>query len=145
MKPELIWIIAGIVLIITEFVVPSFLLIFFGTSALLVGVLNVFGVPMPFWVSVTTFAVASILQIVFMRRTFKEWFKGKIVDEGPEQDEFIGREATVVSGFDSTNSFGSVEFRGTPWNAESDSILNEGDRVQITGRSGINLIVKKIS
>ncbi len=137
----LIWTVAGILLILAEFAVPGLIVIFFGTSALVVGIGLYFGLPAGHGIPFICFSVLSVLQVIFLRRTFKKLFVGSSVQNAEALEEFIGREALVVSGFEEGNLRGKVEFKGTNWSAESDAPLKCGDRVTITARDGLKLTV----
>ena len=137
----LIWTIAGILLILAEFAVPGLIVIFFGTSALLVGIGLYFGLPTAYGNPFICFSVLSVLQVLFLRRYFKGLFVGSSLENAEALEEFIGHEAIVVSGFGEGNLRGKVEFKGSNWSAHSDTTLNPGDRVQITARDGLNLTV----
>ena len=140
----LIWTFFGIVLILVEFVVPGFIVVFFGTSALIVGFALYLGLPSGHGIPFVCFAVLCIAQVVFLRRTLKKFFVGESLGDGDLTDEFIGHEAVVVSGFDSKDLRGKVEFKGSNWPAKSDRALKPGDRVCITAREGLNLTVSHI-
>lgn len=137
----LIWTVAGILLILAEFLVPGLIVIFFGTSALLVGIALYLGLPTGNGIPFLCFSVLSVLQVIFLRRYFKGLFVGRSLGNAEALEEFIGHEAVVVSGFNDGNLRGKVEFKGTNWSAHSDCPLKAGDRVKITARDGLNLTV----
>lgn len=57
----------------------------------------------------------------------------------------IGREVTVVSGFEDGNGRGKVTFRGTHWSAVSEQVLAPGEIALIRGREGITLLIAKLN
>ena len=140
-----IWTVAGILLILAEFAVSGMVIIFFGISALVVGVAIFMGMPAGSGVPYGMFAILTILQLVILRKYFKSWFFGENVKEvlQPGQlEEYIGHKALVVEGFDSGSNHGKVEFKGAKWSATCDQPINTGDWVEITARDGISLTVK---
>ncbi len=137
----LIWTVAGILLILAEFAVPGLIVIFFGTSALMVGIGLYFGLPTAYGIPFICFSVLSVLQVIFLRRFFKSLFVGASVENAEALEEFIGHEAIVISGFEEGDLRGKVEFKGSSWSARSEGPLKPGERVQITARDGLNLTV----
>jgi membrane protein implicated in regulation of membrane protease activity len=142
--PE-IWIVVGFVLIILEFFLPGAIVVFMGTSAVVVGLLLKFtafpeGGGWPFLL----FSILTVGQIFLLRRHLKNSFTGDTVKDGENDlEEFVGREATVDSGFETENSKGKVLFKGTHWDATSSEALSSGEPVIITARAGITLTVRK--
>lgn len=149
MEPEIIWMLLGIFLILAEFAVPGLVVIFFGFSALIVGILIWTGIisgegPLPFVV----FAAVSLGTLLLLRKQCKSWFVGKSIGSQipGEDDDFLGREAVVASGFDNSRAqAGRVTYRGTQWDArtEEETPLKTGDSVKIIGRKDSVLIVEK--
>ena len=150
MDPEIIWMLLGIFLILAEFAVPGLVVIFFGFSALIVGLLIWAGMrgegPLPFVV----FAAVSLGTLLLLRRQCKSWFVGRSLGSQivGEDDDFLGREAIVASGFDNSRAkAGRVTYRGTQWDARTveETPLKAGDPVKIIGRKDSVLIIEKIT
>lgn len=145
LTPE-VWIIIGFVCIILEFMIPGVLFVFFGISAILVGLLvKIFGLPTGHGIPYLVFTILSIGQIVLLRKKFKSWFTGKTLTGGENTlEEYIGKEATVVDGFEGESNKGTVLFKGANWNAISNTPdLKPGDEVIIEKQSGITLTVSR--
>ncbi len=141
----IVWTIVGIVLILLEFVIPSFIIIFFGSSSLLVGIAILVGMPTNNGIPFVVFALLAILQIVVLRKYFKTWFLGDKVDADPsarELEEYVGHYAIVVSGFENDSKQGKVEFKGANWSAISLGTVNKGDSVEIVARDSLQLTIK---
>lgn len=141
----IIWTVAGILLIIAEFAVGGMVVFFCGVSALIVGIAMFAGLNTGGGLPYATFAVLTILQIVFLRRYCKSWFKGDEVPDkvqAGELEEYVGRFATVVSGFEDGSSQGKVEFKGAQWSATATGPVKVGDRVEIIDRDSLHLTVK---
>lgn len=139
-----IWILLGFVCILLEFILPGAIIVFFGTSAILTGLMLKFGLPttggLPFWV----FMVLSAGQIWFLRKHVKSWFTGSsIAAEEQGVEEFLGKPAVVVRGFENGSDNGIVEFKGASWQAVSSDTLLPGERVVITRHEGLTLYVSK--
>ena len=145
MGSEYIWIVVGIALVLLEFVLPGFIIIFLGISAIAVGMLIWAGMPESNGLPFLLFAGLSVALLVFLRRRFEAWFAGKALDpaDGVFED-IVGREATVTGGFTAKEQGrGNVLLRGAVWQAKSEEKLREGDLVTIMARDGILLTVRK--
>ncbi len=144
------WIVAGLVLILLELFAPGFILVFVGVSALLTGIAIWFGLPGAGAWPWVVFSALTILQIVVLRKYCQKWFRGGTLDgdQAGLDEDFIGRAAEVLSGFQLANSqnhqyVGRVEFRGSQWDAVCGVPLEIGQRVSIAGRDGSRLLVQK--
>lgn len=141
--PE-IWIILGFVLILLEFVVPGALIVFMGTASIIVGLLIYIGLPIDHGIPFFAFMILAIGQIVFLRKRVKSWFTGDTAKDSQDSiEEFIGKPAEVVSGFEDGAETGTVVFKGANWKAVSKDPLSPGEKVVIEKQEGITLIVKK--
>jgi len=140
--PE-IWIIIGILCIILEFFLPGAVIVFLGISAIVVGLLLKIGLPTAGGLPFLVFMVLSAAQIIFLRRWVKNWFTGRSMNsEDASMEEFVGKEATVVKGFENNSTKGTVMFKGANWNAVSETALKAGDEVIIEKQEGIVLYVR---
>lgn len=138
------WIVAGIVLILLEFVIPGLIVIFFGVGAIVTGLALLGGLPpnngIPFFV----FSGTSILSLVALRHRFTKIFRGSAI-EGTDDaqaygDDIVGQDAKVINWAEGT---GKIELRGTTWNARADEALAVGDHVRVVGRQGLHLKIEK--
>ena len=136
------WIIAGLALVIAEFVVSGLVVIFFGVAALIVGSLKYLGLLDDTTWELTLFAVLSILSLVFVRRFFSDKLLGKEKASRGDEDSagLIGHRATVVAPF--VNGSGAVTYRGARWQAQSSQTLEAGQIVRITQHDGLWLTVE---
>jgi membrane protein implicated in regulation of membrane protease activity len=140
------WIIGGIILIIAELFFPVLVLVFFGASAILTGLLALGGHLDSFGSQLGLFAALSLILILGLRRVAKRVFKGltaDVADNEPGFEDFVGRQATAVFVSSEANQV-RVSFRGSEWEASSASPLAVGDSVRIVGRNGARLIVERI-
>ncbi|GEP41861.1 NfeD family protein [Brevifollis gellanilyticus] len=144
-EPCILWFIVGLVLILAEFFVPGIILIFIGMGAWVTSLTTWLGLTTTLASQTAVFAISSIVLLVGLRRTFKDWFMGRSqAGSALEVDEeFIGKEARVVSAI-SPQVTGKVEFKGAQWSARSTSVHSRGDMVIITARDGLMLIVSAL-
>ncbi len=145
LKPELIWFLAGLVMLLLEFTMPGLIIFFFGIGAWVVAVVCLFaGISLN--VQLTIFIVSSLLLLVSLRKWVRTTFIGYVTskqksDKIPE--EFLGQKAVVTQQI-TPDRKGRVEFHGSNWDAESDETIPENTPVEIIGKESIILKVKSI-
>lgn len=142
MGEEIVWIIVGLVLIVAELFLTSFVVVFLGIGALVTGILLWAGLPTAGGTPFVVFSGVSVGLLVFLRRKFQQWFRGASIAGGSD-DDIIGHEATIQSGFDTASpTRGKVSYRGAGWDARSHSgPLAQGAFVRIVARQGLVLEV----
>lgn len=138
------WLIFGMILLISEFFIPGFVIFFFGVAACLVSVVTYCAPELGIAWEILIFAVSSVLLLVLSRRCFPGVFKGRnvICEVDPDLDDVSGQFATAITEINSDRE-GKVEFRGSLWNAVSGEPIATGERVRIISRKNITLIVEK--
>jgi inner membrane protein len=134
------WIIAGLLMLLLELIIPGVVIGFFGVGALLAGLIGwIFDIP---WqAEVIIFIVSSLLLIQFMRKYIIKKFNKK--DRSGEIEDIIGAEAVVAVKI-TPQEPGKVQFRTSLWKAESDEEIEPKTRVRIIGKRSIVLIVKPL-
>ena len=141
MRPDLFWFILGLVFLLLELAIPGFVVFFFGVGAWVTSLVCLVANP-GLDLQIIIFSLTSILTLILLRRMLT----GRFFKEGgnaPETlgDEFIGKEAIALEDI-SAGKKGRVEFKGTPWTAEAKDDIKSGQRVEITEKESISLIVK---
>lgn len=137
-KPEIIWLIAGILLLLLEFAIPGILVVFFGIGALITALLT-YLTGMGLCLQFVSFIFFSLLFLFLLRKKLMAVLSGS---GGMDPDEeFIGRQATAETDLPAGGT-GKIVFKGTLWNAKSETLVEKGNRVVITGKDGITLLVK---
>ena len=142
LKPEVIWFLIGLVLILLEFPIPGIFILFFGLGSWLVSITCLF-IDISLTIQLSLFLVSSILLLVLFRSHLQRLFGVNTVNDMDEQDEFIGAECVVTEKI-SAHSPGKIELNGTMWVARSTEEITVGSRVQITGRDSIKFTVEPI-
>lgn len=142
----LIWIVVGLALILVEFFVSGFVVIFFGVAALVTGIALWAGMSAEYGIPFVVFAIVSVALLVLLRSRFKDLFTGRTLSADAD-DDFIGHEAVVDSGFDeSSTGRGKVSYRGAAWDARADEgSIDKGSVVRIVARHGVVLEVEPIN
>jgi membrane protein implicated in regulation of membrane protease activity len=140
-RPELLWFLIGLVLFLIELVVPGFIIFFFGFGAWVTALICLVFHPGTN-LQIIIFALISILSLLALRKMIQnKFFYSKSNSPDSVEDEFTGKEGIATTDFGNGKK-GKVEFKGTTWNAESDSEIKEGQRVIITGKQSFNLFVE---
>jgi len=137
------WIVAGLLLILSEFIVPGFLIFFFGVGAMLTGCLMLCFNGMPVYLQLLNFAVVSVVLLFASRHFFPNIFRGKERNSAlpSDDEECAGKMVEVVEPI-VPEIGGKVGFQGTEWHAVSDKRHEVGEFVRIVKRENITLIVE---
>lgn len=140
----LIWAIVGLALVVAEFVVPEFVIFFFGVGALLNSVLVAIfpGIANSIPLQILTWLGFSAVTLFSLRKYLSSWFRGRKFEED-DQNEWIGRSAKVTRAISPDNP-GRISLNGTTWVAESyDERFEPGERVEVLKREGTRFLVTK--
>jgi membrane protein implicated in regulation of membrane protease activity len=145
LKPELIWFLVGLVLLLTEFALPGLIILFFGIGAWIVaGVCLLTDISLN--VQLGVFLGGSVLSLVCLRSWLKGMFMGHVrgkQDLTQDLDEFVGERAVVTQAIGAKRP-GKVELHGTNWTAEADADIAEGAAVEIVAKDNLTLKVKAL-
>ena len=138
-----IWFIAGLVMILLEFVAPGVVIVFFGVGAWVVAGSMWIGVIDSVPAQCLTFAISSLLLLFILRRYVTSWFVGLSSNGGANiEEEFIGKTVRVTREIGGGDAAGKVELKGAEWSARSDHELCTGSFATVVDRDGLDLIVK---
>jgi inner membrane protein len=146
LTPELIWCIVGIIMLMVEFVVPGFVIFFFGIGALFVALLCFLTTSLSINAQLIIFLVSSILFLIVLRRWFKAIFRGFFGSKNkmPINKKYnVGETATVTEKITPYEK-GKIEFHGSMWSAESNREIAKGTTVVITEQNNLTFKVKPI-
>jgi membrane protein implicated in regulation of membrane protease activity len=145
LKPELIWFLVGLALLILEFALPGLIVFFFGLGAWIVAIVCLL-TDISLNAQLLVFIVSSVLSLLLLRKWLKGLFKGFIVSRQKTSEnieEFIGKRAVVKEKI-TPQIHGKVEFHGTNWAAEADEEIAAETPVKIVGKDNITLKVKPL-
>ena len=143
-QPQYLWAIGGLVLLLSELILPGLIIFFFGLGALVTAVLC-WIIPLTINHQLLIFLISSLMLLIGLRRWLKGIFTGckdKQNTARSDLDELTGMAATVRE-IIRPGYLGKVELNGTDWQAESDETIAPGERVVVTGQSNLVLSVKK--
>ena len=140
-----LWLCAGVVMIIAEFILPGLVICFFGVGAIAVSLLCAFFPGLSLAWQLMIFAVSAVVLIIAVRRIAPGIFKGGSVTEKTadiDGDDVVSSPAMTVTEI-TPQVPGKVEFRGTLWDASADTTIAQGTPVIITARKNLMLFVTK--
>lgn len=135
------WIAVGAILLGSElaFVDAQFYLVFVGTSAFIVGMLQLTGLGMPEWLQWLIFAVMAATSVLTFRRRIYERMRRKLpaMKGGP-----AGEIITLPTGL-SPGETCRLEYRGGSWSAINGgkAAIAAGARARIDRVDGLTLVV----
>ena len=137
------WLVAGVALIMAEFVVPGVFICFFGVGAVLTGIVALIFPGMSFAAALLLFAFFSVLFLFTCRRFMPSSFRGgvKFDHSDIENDDVTGAEAVVTEAI-APDAPGKVEFRGAQWTARADRCIAVGERAKIRERRNLTLYLE---
>ncbi|HNY92368.1 MAG TPA: NfeD family protein [bacterium] len=144
----LAWFFIGFFLILTELVMPGFIVIFFGVGAWATCLLLELGLIHSFNAQLVVFLIASGASLLLFRKQGKTLFDGKKSGKlGPFEslDDYVGKRAVVVEAIKPGDPNGRVEFNGMLWSAESAETIPAGTPVEIIKRENLTLVVRSIA
>jgi membrane protein implicated in regulation of membrane protease activity len=108
--PEILWLVAGVLLILAEFFAPGVIIVFFGIGAIFTSITTWFGWTPGLSSHAAMFAVSSLVLLFGLRRYVKKWFVGHSANSGGMMDDdFTGREARVINALPGRGGAGLVE------------------------------------
>ena len=134
------WIAGGLALVVAELATPSgFFIIFFGLSALTIGLLTGLNAVTAMWAQWLLFTVLSVAYILLFRRRLESKVQ---IPPASNVDSLIGVLAIVQERL-LPGVVGKVEVRGSMWSARNTSgvTLDAGQRARVTAVDGLTLTV----
>ena len=137
-----VWILLGFLLLLAELLTPGGLyLLFFGASAIFVGLLaglNLVGLP---WMQWLMFSVFAVLALSFFRRPLLKRFRPATMTQ--EVDSLVGQVAIALDDI-AVDAVGRAELRGAAWSARNvgGNSLTRGQRCTVERVDGLMLFVR---
>ena len=143
MDMTVVWLVAMIVLLVIEGVVPGLISIWFALGALAALISALLHAPL--WLQIVWFLAVSIVALALTRPLAKKYINSKT--QPTNADMLIGKECVVRESIDNVLGAGAVSVDGKVWTArtESDDMkAPEGSRAAVVRIEGVKLIVKPI-
>jgi membrane protein implicated in regulation of membrane protease activity len=142
MQAPVFWLIAMVVLLAVEALVPGLISIWFALGALAALISALFHAP--FWLQVVWFVAVSALALLLTRPLVRKYVNNRTTPTNA--DMVIGKDAIVTEQIDNLRAKGAVLLDGKTWTArmEDESQNAEaGETVRVLRIEGVKLIVTK--
>ena len=136
-----VWLVAMIVLLIIEGIVPGLVAIWFAIGAFAAMISAILGAPL--WLQVLWFFAVSILTLCLTRPFAKKYVNSRATPTNA--DMLIGKECVVTEAIDNVLGTGAVTVGGKVWTArteEPDGKAETGKVMTVVRIDGVKLIVK---
>lgn len=136
-----VWLVAMIVLLIIEGIVPGLVSIWFAIGAFAAMISAILGAPL--WLQVLWFFAVSILTLCLTRPFAKKYVNSRATPTNA--DMLIGKECVVTEEIDNVLGTGAVTVGGKVWTArteEPDGKAETGKVMTVVRIEGVKLIVK---
>ena len=143
MDMTVVWLIAMIVLLVVEGLVPGLISIWFALGALAALVSALLHAPL--WLQIVWFFAVSIAALALTRPLAKKYINART--QPTNADMMIGKECVVRESIDNVLGTGAVSVDGKVWTARTESDetkAQEGARAVVVRIEGVKLIVKPI-
>ncbi len=140
------WMILGCFLVLAELLTPGgFYLVFFGIGALVVGLLDIFGLAGAAWFQWLLFSVLSLVSLALFRKPLLRRFSAQTVGSDTpavDTDNLVGEIAIAAESI-ASGALGRVDMRGTAWKAcnGGTAALASGQRCIVKRVEGLTLHV----
>ncbi len=135
-----LWLIAMIVLLIVEGVVPGLVSIWFAAGALAALLMALWGLPL--WVQFLVFMVVSLVLLFLTRPLAKKYVNSRVTPTNA--DRIVGTDCVVTEEIDNLQGTGAVMADGKEWTARMDNRdgkAPKGSVVKVLRIEGVRLIV----
>ena len=132
-----VWIIAGLVLVVLEMMIPGMVIIWFGIAGVVTGILAFF-VHNQF-VQFSVFIVLSGLMVVFSQRIARRITHAEPELVGANRWVGVGGRVTAVI---KPPEFGRVKLHGEEWRATATCEIPAGGAVRVVAVEGTHLVVE---
>ena len=137
-----VWLIAMVLLLIVEGLVPGLIYIWFALgalAALLAALLHA-----PLWLQLVWFFAVSVAALALTRPLVKKYVNSRV--KPTNADMILGKECVVTEEIDNIRGTGAVSVSGKVWTARMDSDADTaavGEVLVILRIEGVKLIVRK--
>lgn len=142
LQMSVFWLIAMVVLLIIEAVVPGLISIWFALGALAALISALFHAPI--WLQIVWFVAVSVLTLVLTRPLVRKYVNNRVTPTNA--DMVIGKDAVVTERIDNLHAKGAVLLDGKTWTARMDQEsegAEPGETVRVLRIEGVKLIVEK--
>ncbi|MBW2177563.1 MAG: NfeD family protein [Deltaproteobacteria bacterium] len=148
LSAALIWFLVGVAFLVSELMVPGFILVFFAAGSW-VTALFTWQLDIGLTFQITIFVISSLVLLFALRKIGLKTFRGKALDNADERptDAKIGRTA-IVTQVITPNAPGEIKVMGSFWRATAETEIEAGVSVVVErqeSEDGLTFRVKQIS
>lgn len=139
---SVVWLIAMVVLLIVEALVPGLVSIWFALGALAALIAALLKAPL--WLQIVWFFAVSVVSLCLTRPLARRYVNSIVTPTNV--DALIGKECLVTEAIDNLAGKGAVKVDGKTWTARAEhdgDSFNPGEVVTAVRIEGVKLIVKK--
>lgn len=139
------WIIAGIILVVLELVVPGAVLVFLGAAAVIVGLLLMTGLITGLIQAFTAWFIVSLVLLFTLRGLMLRFMPGDESWQSTDEDaDAFGMIVDVAETIEKMEQ-GRIDFRGSTWPATCyEQTLEEGAKARIVTRDNLIWVVEPV-
>ena len=136
---EIIWLAAGILLLVVEAVTPALVSIWFALGAFAALIAAFSGAQL--WIQLLLFLTVSAVALIVTRPLAKKYLDSKHV--ATNADMVIGKLGIVTEEINNLEAHGAVSCMGKEWTARSadGSTIEKGAKITVCSIEGVKLIV----
>lgn len=137
-----VWLIAMIVLLVIEGIVPGLISIWFALGALAALIAAVLHAPM--WLQLLWFLVVSIVALAATRPLVKKYVNSRV--KPTNADMLLGKDCVVTEEIDNVRGTGAVTVGGKVWTARMENDEEKaavGEILKSVRIEGVKLIVRR--
>ena len=135
-----IWLIAMVVLLVIEGVVPGLVSIWFAAGALVALLVSLLGLPV--WLQAMAFILVSLVLLALTRPLAKKYVNSRVTPTNA--DRIVGTDCVVTEEIDNLRGTGAVSVDGKIWTARLEQVdgkAPKGAVVKALRIEGVRLIV----
>ncbi len=116
----LIWLSAGVLLMILELVVPGLVTVFMGGAAVIVAGLRWVGLVESFGVSIALWMILSAVLVVALRSVLQRYIPSESTHNAADEDTMaLGQVVEVIRTCTEDSTSGRIRYQGTTWMAQT--------------------------
>lgn len=140
------WLIAGLVLVLAEMLLPGVYLLWMGVGALVVGVFTAVWPNAPLWLQLAVLAVAmvgSVLAGIYFQARTRKPADAQGLNAGLQS--FVGAQGTAADGFHAGH--GRIKLNDSFYNAvtaDSQEAIHKHDALVVQAVRNADLVVRKL-
>lgn len=140
-----IWLIGGLLLMVSELFLPGIVAVFLGAAAVLVAGLQAVGVIEGLMTSILVWMGLSVGLTVSLRRTVAKYLPAEVTKKNLSQGEAdaLGVEVEVLETVYEDNTEGRIRYQGTTWPATSTrGTIDKGAAATLVARDNLAWLVE---